>query len=84
MYVLRILGNRRDAFIAHLKSRNVDTGIHYIPNHHHPYFAKYARGSLPVADQLGDEIVTLPLFSDISKADVDAVVAAVLDFDAAQ
>jgi len=83
MYVLRVPGGRREAFIAALKKCGVDTGIHYIPNHQHPHFAAFSRGPLPVADRLGEEIVTLPLFSDISDADVDTVISAVRAFEAA-
>ena len=83
MYVLRVPNGHRGTFIATLKKSGVDTGIHYIPNHQHPFFAPFSRGPLPVADRLGEEIVTLPLFSDISDDDVDTVISAVLEFEAA-
>ena len=50
-------------------------------NHQHPHFRSFSRGPLPVADRLGEEIVTLPLYSDITGEDVDTVISAVVDFD---
>jgi len=81
MYLVRILNGERDSFINSLKDCGVDTGIHYIPNHIHPYFKKYAQGPLKVSSELGEQIVTLPLFYALSDSDIDKVIDAVLNFE---
>lgn len=80
IYIVRVASQHRDAFMECLKSRGVGTGVHYIANHVQPYFERFARGPLPRADRLWQEIVTLPLHCAMSDRDVETVVAAVLDF----
>lgn len=63
-YVIRVLGGQREDLAAFMKDRGVDTGIHWMPGNR---FTRYrdCRGanSIPVTDRLGDEILTLPLWS---------------------
>ena len=62
-----------------LRERGVGTGLHYIANHIQPFFQKYASRPLPRAERLWQEIVTLPLHCALTDADVETVIAAVLD-----
>jgi perosamine synthetase len=78
-YVARILDRRRDDLMRHLKSRGIGSGVHYIPNHIQPLFAGHAV-SLPVTEQVFDEIVTLPLYVEMTEGDVDSVIDAVRGF----
>jgi perosamine synthetase len=78
-YILRVLGGRRDAFIAHLKENKIGSGVHYIPNHLQPLFAS-SRVSLPQTERLYEEIVTLPLYFEMTDGDVETVVEMVLSF----
>ncbi len=81
MYIVRVADDLREKFITRLKEQAIDTGIHYIPNHIHPYFKRFVRTDLPVTESLGAQIVTLPLFYDLSASDVRSVIAAVLNFE---
>jgi perosamine synthetase len=78
-YVVRVLDGRREALIDHLRQAGVMTGVHYVPNHLHDLFAD-RRTSLPVAERLGREILTLPLFCDMTDEQVEFVIAAVRRF----
>jgi len=78
-YVVRVLGKRRDALIEHLQEQGVGAGVHYIPNHLQPLFADFRR-PLPITERLFAEIVTLPLYFEMTDADVEAVIAAVRMF----
>ncbi len=78
-YVVRVLDGRREALIGHLREVGVMTGVHYVPNHLHDLFAD-RRTSLPVAERLGREILTLPLFCDMTDEQVEFVIAAVRRF----
>lgn len=78
-YIIRILKNRRNALAAHLKGLGVITGVHYIPNHLQPLF-QAQRQPLPATEQLFDEIITLPLFCEMTDSEVELVVSGVQSF----
>ncbi len=77
LYVLRAA--RRDALQAALADRGVGTMVHYpLPAHLQPIYAGLAEpGSLPVTEQLAAEVLSLPIYPELSDAEVDAVAAAV-------
>jgi dTDP-4-amino-4,6-dideoxygalactose transaminase len=86
LFVVRLELDRllidRDRFIDELTARNIGSSVHFIPVHHHPYYRQrygYKIGDFPVADREFDRIVSLPLNTTMSDADVDSVVAAVRD-----
>jgi perosamine synthetase len=78
-YICRVLSGRRDAMVDHLKERGVGTGVHYIPNHLQPLFRGQKR-PLPRTEQLYTEIITLPLFYEMSDQDIETVVESVRAF----
>lgn len=78
-YIVRVLNGAREDLIDFLKEKGVGTGIHYIPNHLQPFFKPFAT-SLPVTEQIGEEILTLPLYYDMTDEQVSTVIEAVNDF----
>ncbi|MCX7817482.1 MAG: DegT/DnrJ/EryC1/StrS family aminotransferase [Syntrophales bacterium] len=78
-YIVRVLHGKREALIEHLKEKGVGTGIHYIPNHLQPFFRPYS-SPLPVTEKLGEEILTLPLYYDLTDEDVNHIIASVHSF----
>ena len=70
---------RRDALAAALAKRGVGTLVHYpIPLHLQPAFAGLGRaGAFPVAEKAAGEILSLPLYPEMSDAQADAVIEAV-------
>ena len=76
MYVVRVLAGRRDALMLHLKEHGIATGVHYIPNHLQPLFENQ-RVSLPVTEGVFEEILTLPLFFEMTDDQVESVIAGV-------
>lgn len=78
-YVVRVLDGRRDALMRHLKERGIGTTIQFIPNHLQPAFASFAR-PLPVTEQLYEEILTLPLYVEMTDADVEEVIGEIQAF----
>jgi perosamine synthetase len=73
---------RRDELIVHLKGRGVATGVHFLPLPLHPLFKDYA-DPIPVAREVWQTMITLPLFPDLTDEEVDYVVEALCDFDRA-
>ena len=58
----------------------MNTIIYYpIPIHRQPAYAGlgYAPGSLPITEQLCSEVLSLPIFPELSQAQQDAVINAV-------
>lgn len=72
----------RAALIAHLKARDVYTVFHYVPLHSAPAGRKYGRvaGELPVTERIGETLLRLPLYPDLSFADQDRVIELILQF----
>jgi dTDP-4-amino-4,6-dideoxygalactose transaminase len=70
---------RRDQLQERLREVGVDTIIHYpIPPHlTGAYAAGFARGDLPTAERLGDELLSLPMGPHLPLDDADRVAEAV-------
>lgn len=71
---------RRDALMAALKARGVGTLIHYpIPLHLQPAFAPLGgrKGDHPVAERAAAEILSLPLYPEMTDEEARFVAAAV-------
>jgi dTDP-4-amino-4,6-dideoxygalactose transaminase len=79
-YTVRVRDNKRDAFREHLRSRGVDSGIHWRPGHQFTLLSNAKRGDLSVTEQIGQEIVTVPMHSEMKKEWAIRVVEAVRSF----
>ena len=77
-YTIRINHDKRDKFRNFLDGREISTGIHYYPNHFHPFFGSKTR--LPVTERVYQELVTLPLYYEMTPDDVERVIAATYAF----
>jgi dTDP-4-amino-4,6-dideoxygalactose transaminase len=73
---------RRDDLAAHLKRRGIGTMIQYpYPVHLQPAYADMAYGaSLPEAERLAREILSLPLYPELALDDVREIAEAVNQF----
>ena len=80
LYYIRVLDGRREELRAYMKSRGVDTGIHWQAGHSFSYFKNCRRGPLDITERITDEIVSLPLHSKKKKTDFDKVVKTVKEF----
>lgn len=78
-YIIRVLNNKRDEMMDFLQKKDVGTGVHYIPNHIQPYFSRYAK-PLPITERIWKEILTLPLYFDMTEDDVNLVINSVHEF----
>jgi dTDP-4-amino-4,6-dideoxygalactose transaminase len=70
----------RDALRAHLQAAGVGCDVHYPePTHLQPAYADlgYSPGSLPNTEALASQILSLPMFPELSRAEVERVAAAV-------
>lgn len=81
LYTLRC--ERRDALAEHLKRHGIGTAVYYpAPVHQQPAYAK--RGDkhmpLPVSEKASKEVLSLPMFPDLSETDQARVIDAVRGF----
>jgi dTDP-4-amino-4,6-dideoxygalactose transaminase len=79
LYVVRSL--KRDALKAHLESRGVMTGLHYpTPIHLQPAYAQagYRKGDFPVCEQLANEILSLPMYAELTPDTLSRVTEAIM------
>lgn len=80
IYSLRVPSDRREALIAHLQDRLIDTGIHFIPVHEHSYFSDAPRGDMSITEKVVREVLTLPLHSNMQAEHVERVIDGVTEF----
>jgi len=73
---------QRDALIAHLKAKGILAVFHYVPLHSSPHGRTLAGGDgeLPVTDAASSSLLRLPMYYDMSEADVTDVATAIHDF----
>ena len=81
-YTVRVRAGReaRDALRAGLQARGVESAVFYpTPIHRQPLYRRLGYGelSMPVAERLAGEVLSLPVHPALSEADIDAVAAAV-------
>src|SRR4051794_6683541 len=80
-YTIRV--PQRDALQAFLKARGIGTAIYYpLPLHLQPCFAYlgYRKGQCPESERAANEVLSLPIFPELSDAQLDEVVAGVRAF----
>jgi perosamine synthetase len=80
-YTVRVRpGVDRDAAVHQLNEAGVGTGIFYpVPAHRQPYLAALGLGeaTLPVAERLAREVISLPVHPLLTQADLETIVAEV-------
>jgi dTDP-4-amino-4,6-dideoxygalactose transaminase len=73
----------RDLLRAHLESRGIGTALHYpLPLHLQKCFASLGHrvGDFPVAERAARECLSLPIYPELTEAQVDFVASAIRDF----
>jgi dTDP-4-amino-4,6-dideoxygalactose transaminase len=78
-----IRADRREALVGHLKSRGIGHKVYYpLALHEQPCFAflGVGRGALPITERATDEVVSLPIYPELTTAQLDAVITAVREF----
>jgi dTDP-4-amino-4,6-dideoxygalactose transaminase len=72
LFVIRT--QHRDALRTHLAAGGVGTDVHYpLPVHFQAPYAAYAHGALSHTERLAKEILSLPIYPELSDDDVDYV-----------
>jgi dTDP-4-amino-4,6-dideoxygalactose transaminase len=80
VYAVRV--QDRNEVIRHLEGKGIGCGVHYpVPVHLQEAYANlgYERGAFPVSEQIANEFVSLPMFPELSEAQIDFVIETVKD-----
>jgi dTDP-4-amino-4,6-dideoxygalactose transaminase len=80
-YTLRV--ERRDALQNFLKEREIGSAVYYpLPLHLQPCFASlgYKPGRLPVTEAASSQVLSLPIYPELSRAQLDWVVVSIRAF----
>jgi len=83
LYVIQVEDNIRDKLIEHLNARGIGAQIHYpIPIHLQKAYKHlgYNRGSFPVAEKLAKRIISLPMFPELERQEIEYVAQEVSTF----
>jgi perosamine synthetase len=70
----------RNAVFSALREAGISVNVHYIPVHLHPFYRNHfgTRGGLcPVAEKAYEEIISIPMYSSLKRAEQDYVIETV-------
>ncbi|MBF0161788.1 MAG: DegT/DnrJ/EryC1/StrS family aminotransferase [Magnetococcales bacterium] len=73
-------GMARDRFVQALQERGISCMVNYRPVHLTHYFSEtfgFRPGQFPIAEQIGNTVVSLPLYPTMTLEEVEMVVAAI-------
>jgi dTDP-4-amino-4,6-dideoxygalactose transaminase len=79
-YTIRVNGNKdRDAAVSQLNEAGIGTGIFYpVPVHQQKYIQEMlGEISLPIAEKLAREVISLPVHPQVTKSDLEKIVSEV-------
>jgi dTDP-4-amino-4,6-dideoxygalactose transaminase len=82
LYVVRT--DNRDVLRSYLHERGISTGIHYpIPIHLQPACQElgYQRGDFPVSERCAEQVLSLPMYPELTPEFIDYVVETIEQFD---
>jgi dTDP-4-amino-4,6-dideoxygalactose transaminase len=82
-FTIRVPGGCRDQLQQHLTERKIGSAIYYpVPLHLQQCFAAlgHQRGDLPVSEQAADEVLSLPVFPEMTRDEQDRVIGAIAEF----
>lgn len=80
LYVVR--SSRRDQLLSHLQAKGVGALVHYpVPVHLQPaYRERFAAVNLGETERAAREVLSLPMYPELSESDLNEVANAVLEF----
>jgi dTDP-4-amino-4,6-dideoxygalactose transaminase len=73
IFVILVAEDKRSMLMNHLRSQNIECGVHYQPNHMLTYFK--TNYSLPVTEMISKKILTIPLHADLTRQEQSIVVS---------
>ena len=82
LYVIKVDETNRDQFIEKMYEKGIACSVHFIPLHIMPYWRdkyQFSENDFPVSFNAYKKVVSLPIYTKMTDADVDRVIEAVKD-----
>lgn len=84
LYVVRVKKESRQKLQDHLQAKGVSTGIHYpiaLPNLLAYAYLNHSPNDFPEATRISQEIVSLPMFPELTESQIRYIAEAIKDFE---
>lgn len=81
-FTIRVRDGQRDAVLQGLRARKIGCNIYYpVPLHLQQCFANlgYSKGSMPQSEAAGCEVISLPIFPELTEAQQDRVMEGLVE-----
>ena len=78
-----LLAEKRDELLNYLRSREIGCAVYYpLPLHLQECFSylNHQKGDFPVSEQLAETVISIPVYSEISREQLDFVIAVIRNF----
>jgi dTDP-4-amino-4,6-dideoxygalactose transaminase len=82
-YMYEIRAQLRDKLMGYLKENGIECGIHYpLPLHLQPAYTSlgFTKGQFPISEQLAEEIISIPMYPELSNEQQQYVVDKIKEF----
>ncbi len=82
-YTIKIMNGKRDGLVQHLQDNNVPCGVYYpVPLHKQKAYAdeRYNEADFPVTNQLVQEVISLPMHTELDDEQIEFITDLVIDF----
>lgn len=80
LYYIRVPASKRESLRKYLSNEGIDTGIHWQPGHTFSLFRDMKKGDLSVTNQVSKEILSLPLYSSITREEILKICNSIRNF----
>jgi dTDP-3-amino-3,4,6-trideoxy-alpha-D-glucose transaminase len=83
LYEIRVQDGRRDELFKHLQDSGVSVGLHYpIPNHLQKAYSclGHKAGDFPVSERLAKQLISLPMYPELSAGQIHYVADTIRSF----
>jgi dTDP-4-amino-4,6-dideoxygalactose transaminase len=80
-FTIRVLGGKRDELRSVLIERGIGCDTYYpVPLHQQECFADLPQAELRACEQLAQEVISIPIYPELTTEQKDEVIAAITDF----
>jgi UDP-2-acetamido-2-deoxy-ribo-hexuluronate aminotransferase len=82
-YTLKLNGIKRVELVDFLAKKNIPTMVYYpVPMHLLKAYSSigYKKGNFPVAEHLAENVLSLPIHTELTKTDLDFIASSVIEF----
>ncbi|WP_018970656.1 DegT/DnrJ/EryC1/StrS family aminotransferase [Rubritalea marina] len=80
-FTIRVLNGKRDAMKAFLTEKGIGCDTYYpVPLHQQECFDGLSKTALPVSEMLAEEVISIPVYPELSKEQKDEVITEIQNF----